>query len=73
MASVRRRGIVKWFNEEKGYGFIAIEGELDMFVHYSGIDGKGRRNLAKGQVVEFYVENSKRTDRPNAIGVVVLE
>lgn len=67
-----QHGVVKWFNEEKGYGFISIEGSEDMFVHYSGIEGKGRRNLKEGDRVDFFVETSPRTGRPNAVEVHVL-
>ena len=46
-------GHVKWFNESKGYGFIEREGQGDIFVHYSVIEGEGFRTLKEGQVVEF--------------------
>ncbi len=47
-------GTVKWFDESKGFGFIAPEeGGKDVFVHYSAIDGKGFRTLAEGQRVEY--------------------
>ncbi len=53
-------GHVKWFNESKGYGFISREGESDIFVHYSVIEGEGFRTLKEGQVVEFdYQEGPK--------------
>jgi CspA family cold shock protein len=49
-------GIVKWFNSEKGFGFIEVDGGgSDVFVHYSAIDGGGYRDLADGQKVEFDV------------------
>jgi len=49
-----RTGTVKWFDEAKGFGFIAPEdGSNDVFVHYSTIEGKGFRTLAEGQRVEF--------------------
>lgn len=48
------KGTVKWFNEARGYGFISPEdGSEDLFVHYTGIVGQGRRNLSEGQHVEF--------------------
>ncbi|MBI2217984.1 MAG: cold-shock protein [Candidatus Rokubacteria bacterium] len=47
------QGIVKWFNDAKGYGFIQIEGGEDVFVHYSAIQASGFRTLAEGDVVEF--------------------
>lgn len=48
-------GTVKWFNNSKGYGFIEREGEPDVFVHYSAIEGSGYRSLQDGQRVEFEV------------------
>ena len=48
-------GTVKWFNNEKGYGFIAQEGGEDVFVHYSQIQSDGYKSLAEGQRVEFDV------------------
>jgi CspA family cold shock protein len=49
------QGTVKWFNAEKGYGFIEQEGGPDLFVHYSAIVGSGYRSLDDGQAVEFEV------------------
>jgi cold shock protein len=46
-------GRVKWFNDAKGYGFIAQEGGPDVFVHYTSIKGEGFRSLSEGQLVEF--------------------
>ncbi len=46
-------GSVKWFNNEKGYGFIDNEGKEDIFVHYSAISQDGYKTLAEGQMVEF--------------------
>ena len=48
-------GKVKWFSESKGYGFISQEDGSDVFVHYSAIEGTGRRNLFEGQEVQFEV------------------
>jgi CspA family cold shock protein len=47
------QGHVKWFNDAKGYGFIARENGPDVFVHYSAIAGEGFRSLAEGQAVQF--------------------
>jgi CspA family cold shock protein len=48
-------GTVKWFSNEKGYGFIARDDGDDVFVHYSAIEGEGYRSLAEGQAVQFEV------------------
>ena len=53
-------GTVKWFNAEKGFGFIAREGEPDVFVHFSNIQGTGYRTLVEGQRVEFDVGPGKK-------------
>jgi cold shock protein len=53
-------GRVKWFNESKGYGFIEREGEEDVFVHYSAIEGEGFKTLKEGQLVEFEVTDSPK-------------
>jgi CspA family cold shock protein len=49
------QGHVKWFNDAKGYGFIARESGPDVFVHYSAIEGDGFRSLAEGQAVQFEI------------------
>ena len=49
------QGLVKWFNDAKGYGFITQEDGQDVFVHYSAIQGSGFRTLAEGDRVEFEV------------------
>lgn len=53
------QGTVKWFNDEKGFGFIKGESK-DVFVHYSSINAKGRRTLTEGQRVEFEIESSPK-------------
>ncbi len=53
-------GIVKWFNSEKGYGFISQEGGEDVFVHFSAISGSGYRNLEENQKVEFDVTQGQK-------------
>lgn len=54
-------GTVKWFNSDKGYGFIApSDGSADVFAHFSAIAGTGRRDLAEGQQVEFDTESGPR-------------
>ncbi|KQL48654.1 cold-shock protein [Brevibacillus choshinensis] len=54
------RGKVKWFNSEKGFGFIEREGGEDVFVHFSAIQGDGYKTLDEGQEVTFDVENGQR-------------
>ena len=49
------QGKVKWFNAEKGFGFISVEGEKDVFVHFSAIQSDGYRSLEEGQEVQFEI------------------
>ena len=60
-------GIVKWFNAEKGYGFIAQDGGGDVFVHFSAIEGGGYRSLDENERVEFEVTTGQKG--PNAANV----
>ncbi|WP_216828721.1 cold-shock protein [Alkalihalobacterium elongatum] len=53
-------GTVKWFNAEKGFGFIEVEGGDDVFVHFSAIQGEGFKTLEEGQTVTFEVEQGQR-------------
>jgi CspA family cold shock protein len=64
------RGTVKWFNDAKGYGFIARDDGEDVFVHYSSIEGEGYRTLVEGAEVEFEIEETPKG--PRAVGVVVV-
>ncbi len=57
---VRPTGTVKWFNAEKGYGFISVEGGKDVFVHYSAIQADGFRTLQEGQQVQFDIVDGKK-------------
>ena len=63
-------GTVKWFNAEKGYGFIAREGEADVFVHFSAIQGTGYRTLEEGQRVEFDVGPGRKGEEAQNVNVV---
>ena len=54
------KGTVKFFNAEKGYGFISVEGADDVFVHYSNIEGSGYRSLDEGQAVEFEIGEGRK-------------
>lgn len=67
----RSRGTVKWFNGEKGYGFITQEdGGPDLFVHYSEIHGAGYRTLNEGDAVEFDITDGKKGKQASAVVVV---
>ena len=63
-----QKGKVKWFNAEKGYGFIESEDGTDVFVHFSAIQVDGYKTLEEGQNVEFEIEQSPRG--PQAVNVV---
>ena len=64
------KGTVKWFNNQKGYGFISDETGKDVFVHYSGLSGDGFKSLEEGQAVEFEVVDGAKG--PQATNVVKL-
>lgn len=65
------KGTVKWFNEEKGFGFIAGNNGQDYFVHWSDIVGNGFKRLNEGQQVGFDTEDSEKG--PQAMNVFILE
>ncbi|CAB4715616.1 MAG: S1 RNA-binding domain-containing protein [Actinobacteria bacterium] len=60
-------GTVKWFNGEKGYGFIAVDGGADVFVHYSAIDMDGYKSLQEGQRVEFDVTQGAKGPQAESV------
>ena len=63
-------GTVKFFNAEKGYGFIARDGGDDAFVHFSQIEGEGYRTLQQGQTVEFEIGPGRKGDEARNVRVV---
>lgn len=67
--SERLTGTVKWFNDDKGFGFIEREGGEDVFVHFSSIRGDGYKSLSEGQKVEFTLGQGQKG--PQALDVTV--
>jgi len=68
--SERIKGTVKWFNGEKGYGFITQENGPDLFAHYSEIQDSGFRSLNEGDKVEFTVTEGKKGKQASSIKIV---
>lgn len=66
-------GRVKWFNAEKGFGFIESEGQPDVFAHYSAIQGSGFKKLNEGDEVEFETEPGRNGKGPQATKIVVTK
>ena len=64
------QGTVKWFNAEKGYGFIAVDGGQDVFVHYSAIQAEGYRSLEEGQRVEFDVTQGQKGPQADQVRAI---
>ncbi len=63
-------GVVKWFNDKKGYGFIEQEDGPDVFIHHSGINGDGFKSLSEGDRVTFDIEEGQKG--PAAVNVTVV-
>ena len=63
-------GKVKWFNSEKGYGFISVEGQDDVFVHFSAINMPGHKDLVEGQIVSFDLTEGKRGMQAANVNIV---
>lgn len=64
------QGTVKWFNAEKGFGFIAVDGGADVFVHFSAIQSDGYRSLDDGQRVEFDVTQGQKGPQAENVRIV---
>lgn len=70
--SDRQNGIVKWFNAEKGFGFITPESGADVFVHFRAIEGTGYKSLDEGQVVTFNVTAGAKGPQAEQVQVQVI-
>jgi len=66
----RVQGTVKWFNEDKGFGFIAVEGGKDVFVHHTGIRGVGHKSLREGQRVELEIIEGPKGPRAEDVTTI---
>ena len=66
----RVQGTVKWFNGDKGYGFITQENGPDLFVHYSEIQSSGYKSLDEGQKVEFEITDGKKGKQASSVTVI---
>jgi len=64
------QGTVKWFNAEKGFGFITQDGGADVFVHFSAIQSEGYKELKENQRVEFEVKNGDKGPQADAVNVI---
>jgi cold shock protein len=64
------QGVVKWFNSEKGYGFIQVDNGPDVFVHYSAIQSDGYRSLEQDQRVEFEISQGQKGPQADLVRIV---
>lgn len=65
------KGTVKWFDSEKGFGFIVTEEGKDLFVHYSAINASGHKTLVEGQNVNYEVSSGNRGEQANNVTVIL--
>jgi CspA family cold shock protein len=70
MSEQQETGIVKWFNDEKGYGFIARDNGDDVFVHFTAINSEGRRTLLEGQSVAFEVVSGQKGPQAENVSII---
>ena len=70
MSEVLETGTVKWFNDEKGYGFISRDSGNDVFVHFTAINSEGRRTLLEGQQVNFEVVDGQKGPQAGNVSIV---
>lgn len=68
--AARTQGTVKWFNAEKGFGFIAQEGGEDLFVHYSSIQSSGYRSLEEGTKVDFEITQGQKGKQASDVKII---
>ncbi len=65
-----KNGTVKWFNAEKGFGFISVEGENDVFVHFSAINSQGYKTLEEGQKVQFEIVEGEKGAQASNVSIL---
>ena len=70
MPDEKERGVVKWFNDQKGFGFISREAGDDVFVHHSAVEGEGFKTLNEGDEVEFTVVQGDKGPKAQNVTVV---
>ena len=68
-----KTGTVKWFNSEKGFGFLSVEGEEDVFVHFSAIQGDGYKSLEEGQQVQFEITTGARGPQASNVTRIIIQ
>ena len=70
LMEVRMTGRVKWFNDQKGFGFIEVEGSKDVFVHHSSIQSEGFKSLKEGDKVEFEVTQGPKGPQASNVRII---